>query len=202
VRRLSENSVVNIKNTSHAVTAEIVVPSNGARGAQGVIIAQGGSIGGWSLYVKDGRLRHCHNLLGVQRFYVDSDREIPGYPPGAHGVRLRRARARQGRHAVPRRRTGGCGTVAATAAMVFSADDTWDVGKEDGALVAEDSPVPDAFTGEVNWVEGRRRRGPPAPSGRAARVAMARQWARTTDDALAELFVSALRHGGREVLGA
>jgi hypothetical protein len=41
----------------------------------------------------------------------------------------------------------------ATAAMVFSADDTCDVGKEDRALVAEDYPVPNAFTGEITWVE-------------------------------------------------
>jgi arylsulfatase A-like enzyme len=45
--RLSENSVVNIKNKSHAVSAEVVVPDGGARG---VIVAQGGSFGGWSLY--------------------------------------------------------------------------------------------------------------------------------------------------------
>ena len=47
----------------------------------------------------------------------------------------------------------GEGNVAATAAAVFSADDTCDVGQENGALVAADYPVPNAFTGEVNWVE-------------------------------------------------
>jgi arylsulfatase len=47
----------------------------------------------------------------------------------------------------------GEGAVAATAAMIFSADDTCDVGREDGALVAADYPLPNAFTGEVNWVE-------------------------------------------------
>ena len=47
----------------------------------------------------------------------------------------------------------GEGTVDATAAMIFSADDTCDVGEENGALVADDYPVPNAFTGEVNWVE-------------------------------------------------
>ena len=67
--RLSESSVVSIKNKSHAVTAEIEVPDGGA---QGVIVAQGGSIGGWSLYLKDGKPRYCYNLLGIQRFYVDS----------------------------------------------------------------------------------------------------------------------------------
>jgi hypothetical protein len=47
----------------------------------------------------------------------------------------------------------GEGKVEATAAMIFSADDTCDVGRENGALVADDYPVPNTFTGEVNWVE-------------------------------------------------
>jgi arylsulfatase len=47
----------------------------------------------------------------------------------------------------------GEGKVAATAAMIFSADDTCDVGVENGALVADDYPVPNTFTGEVSWVE-------------------------------------------------
>jgi arylsulfatase len=121
-----------------------------------VIIAQGGSIGGWSLYAKDGRLRYCYNLLGVQRFYVDGDREIPA---GTRQVRM------EFDYDGPGLGKGGTvrlfldgeqvgdGTVAATAAMIFSADDTCDVGNEDGALVAEDYPVPNDFTGEVNWVE-------------------------------------------------
>ena len=151
--RLTEHSVVSIKNKSHAVTAEIVVPDGGA---QGVIIAQGGSIGGWALYMVDGRLRYCYNLLGVQRFYVGSDREITA---GTHQVRM------EFDYDGPGLGKGGTvslfvdgeqvgeGTVAATAAMIFSADDTCDVGKEGGALVAEDYPVPNDFTGEVKWVE-------------------------------------------------
>ena len=151
--RLSEHSVVSIKNKSHAVTAEIVVPDGGA---QGVIIAQGGSIGGWALYVVDGRLRYCYNLLGVQRFYVGSDRELPA---GRHQARMEFA------YDGPGMGKGGTvslyldgeqvgeGTVGATAALIFSADDTCDVGKEGGALVAEDYPVPNDFTGEVSWVE-------------------------------------------------
>jgi arylsulfatase A-like enzyme len=151
--RLSESSIVSIKNKSHAVTAEIVVPEGGA---QGVIIAQGGSIGGWSLYVKDGKLRYCYNLLGVQRFYVDSDREIP---PGKHQVRMEFEYEGGGLGkggTVTLFIDGepvGKGAVGATAAMIFSADDTCDVGMEGGALVAEDYPVPNNFTGEINWVE-------------------------------------------------
>jgi hypothetical protein len=151
--RLSENSVVSIKNKSHAVTAEIEVPEGGA---QGVVIAQGGSIGGWALYLKEGRLRYCYNLLGVQRFYVGSEQEIPA---GVHQVRMEFA------YDGPGLGKGGTaalfldgeqvgdGAVGATAAMIFSADDTCDVGKEGGALVADDYPVPNDFTGEVRWVE-------------------------------------------------
>jgi hypothetical protein len=47
--RLSENSVVSIKNKSFSVTAEVEML---AKSAEGVIIAQGGRFGGWSLYAK------------------------------------------------------------------------------------------------------------------------------------------------------
>jgi len=151
--RLSENSVVSIKNKSHAVTAEVVVPDGGA---QGVIVAQGGSIGGWSLYVKDGKPRYCYNLLGIQRFYVDGDREIPA---GKHQVRMEFAYEGGGLgkggtvELFVDGEVVGKGTVAATAPMIFSADDTCDVGMEGGALVADDYPDPNHFTGQISWVE-------------------------------------------------
>src|SRR5208337_3651096 len=80
--RLSENSVVNIKNKSHSVTAAIVVPPTGA---EGVIIAQGGNIGGWSLYAKGGKLKYCYNLLGIEYFYAESSEVLS---PGDHQVRM------------------------------------------------------------------------------------------------------------------
>jgi arylsulfatase A-like enzyme len=152
--RLSENSVVSIKNKSHAVTGEVVVPSSGA---EGVIIAQGGSIGGWSLYAKDGKLKYCYNLLGVQRFYDESDRAIP---PGRHQVRMEFAYDGGGlgkggnvQLFLDGEKVGE-GRVGATAAMIFSADDTCDVGMEGGAVVSEDyGPRGNEFTGEVNWVQ-------------------------------------------------
>jgi arylsulfatase len=151
--RLSEHSVIDIKNKPHAVTAEVEVPEVGA---EGVIIAQGGSIGGWSLYLKDGKPRYCYNLLGIQRFYVDSDRKVP---EGTHQVRMEfdYAGPGLGKGGTVRLYLDGVeigsGQVDATAAAIFSADDTCDVGVEHGAFVADDYPVPNAFTGEVNWVE-------------------------------------------------
>jgi arylsulfatase len=152
--RLSENSVLNIKNKSHAVTAEVDVPD---AGAQGVIIAQGGSIGGWSLYAMGGRPKYCYNLLGVQSFFVEGEEAIPS---GRHQVRMEFAYDGGGLG------KGGSvslhvdgekvaeGRVDATAAMIFSADDTCDVGAEGGALVSSDyGPDDNAFTGRVNWVQ-------------------------------------------------
>ena len=104
--RLSENCVVNIKNKSFSITAEIVAPDDGP---EGVIIAQGGRFGGWSVYAKDGKATFAYNLLGINEFATSADRPIPA---GTHQVRmefsLRRRRAGQGRrrHPVLRRQPG------------------------------------------------------------------------------------------------
>src|SRR5690606_12093203 len=72
--RLLENCVLSIKNKSHSVTAEIVVPE---KGAEGVIIAQGANIGGWSLYAKEGKLKYCYNWGGFKHFIVESTDVLP-----------------------------------------------------------------------------------------------------------------------------
>ena len=136
--RLSENTVLNTKSKSHAVTAEIVVPAKGAEGL--VIVAQGGSMGGWSLYAKGGSLKYCYNFLGLQRFYAESTDPLP---PGEHQVRMEftyaggglgkggtgdLVRGRQkGRHGSSRRHLH---------AIIFSADDGCDVGVDTGAPVS------------------------------------------------------------------
>lgn len=153
--RLTESSVVNIKNKSHSVTAEIEVPE---AGANGVIVAQGGSIGGWALYAHEGRLKYCYNLLGLKRFHVDSNGG-QAITAGRHQVRMEFAYdggglAKGG--TVSLYLDGeklGEGRVDATAAMIFSADDTLDVGEEGGALVSEDYGQDNAFSGHVKWVQ-------------------------------------------------
>jgi arylsulfatase len=179
--RLSENSVLSIKNKSHAVTAEIEVPKSGA---EGVIIAQGGNIGGWSLYAKGGKLKYCYNLLGVQYFYVEATSALP---TGAHQVRMEFAYAGGGLGKggkvslyVDGRQVGE-GTVGATAAMIFSADDGCDVGEDTGSPVSEDyGPRGNAFTGRVKGVQIAINRAAEnadhlvSPE-EAVRIAMARQ---------------------------
>src|SRR3954471_14562591 len=72
--RLSENSVVNIKNKSFAVTSDLEVP---VQGAEGVIIAQGGRYGGWSLYAKGGKAKFQYNVLGMKLFGIEATTPIP-----------------------------------------------------------------------------------------------------------------------------
>ena len=84
--RLTENSVINIKNKSYSVTAEVVVPKSGAKG---VIIAQGGAFNGWSLYAKDGKLKYCYNFLGHQAVLRNvRPADSGGSAPGSDGVQI------------------------------------------------------------------------------------------------------------------
>jgi hypothetical protein len=152
--RLSENSVVSIKNKSFSVTAEVEVPSGGS---EGVIIAQGGRFGGWSLYVVDGRARFTYNVLGIQAFTTEAESAVPS---GTHQLRMEFAYDGGGLakggdvtlyydgEAV------GTGRVGATQPMVFSADETTDVGYESGTPVSADYTTQGSrFTGTINWVQ-------------------------------------------------
>jgi arylsulfatase A-like enzyme len=152
--RLTEASVVNIKNKSHAVTAELVVPESGA---EGVIVAQGGAFAGWSLYAKGGKPVYCYNLLGLQRFKVEGDASIP---PGEHQVRMEFAYdggglAKGGTVSLyVDGNPVGEGRVDGTVPMIFSADETADVGSDTASPVSDDyTSEASVFTGTVNWVQ-------------------------------------------------
>jgi len=152
--RLSENSVISTKNKSHAVTAEIEVPESGA---EGVIITQGGNIGGWSLYAKDGKLKYCYNLLGVNYTYVEANSQMTA---GAHQVRSEFLYDGGGLGKggtvslfVDGKKVGE-GKVAATAPMIFSCDDGCDVGVDTGSPVSEDYEARGSeFSGQIRGVE-------------------------------------------------
>jgi arylsulfatase A-like enzyme len=152
--RLTESSVVNIKNKSHAVTAELDVPEGGANG---VIVAQGGAYGGWAVYAKDGRPSYCYNLLGLRRFKVHGDTEIPA---GEHQVRVEFAYDGGGLGkggTVTLYLDGkqvGEGRVDGTQPMIFSGDETTDVGSDTATPVSDDYDARNsAFTGRIRWVQ-------------------------------------------------
>ena len=152
--RLSENSVLNLKNKSHSVTAEVEVPKGGA---EGVMIAQGGAFAGWSFYLHDGRPKYCHNLAGLMRFYVEGKRKVPA---GTHQVRMEFAYdggglAKGGTATlfIDGKKVGE-GRIDATVPMIYSADETCDLGSDTGTPVSEDyTSASSRFTGTVKWVE-------------------------------------------------
>jgi len=152
--RLSENSVVSIKNKSFSVTAESFIHKTGV---EGVIIAQGGRFGGWCVYAKDGKAKFAYNVLGIHQFPVEAERPIPS---GNHQIRMEFAYdggglAKGGDVTLYYDGTSvGTGRVEATQPMMFSADETTDIGYESGTTVTPDySTATSRFTGRINWVQ-------------------------------------------------
>jgi len=150
--RLTEGSVLNVKNRSYNVTAEIVVPEGGA---DGVVLVQGGAFGGWVVYFKSGHLKYCYNLAGVHRYYAESNEPIV---TGEHQVRMEFAYDGGGITKggdvslfVDGKKVGE-GRVDRTMPFIFSADDGMDVGIDTGLLVTDDEPKVE-FTGEIHWVQ-------------------------------------------------
>ena len=152
--RLSENSVLSIKNKSFSVTADVDVPDGGV---EGVIIAQGGRFGGWTVFVKDNRLTFVYNVLGIHHFVTRSDEPVPS---GHHQLRMEFAYdggglAKGGGVTLYHDGTAvGTGRVELTQPMVFSADETTDIGYESGTTVSPDYTAHTSrFTGKIAWVQ-------------------------------------------------
>src|SRR5688500_13370772 len=59
---MMENAFINVKGVRHTITAEVEVPDDKANG---VVIAQAGHFGGWTLYLKDGKPHHEYNWFAL-----------------------------------------------------------------------------------------------------------------------------------------
>jgi len=148
---MSENVFMNVKNRSHTITADLEIPK---QGANGVLLAQAGRFGGWSLYVKGGKPTYTYNWLGLQHQTVASPQALK---PGKTTVRFEFAYDGGGLG------KGGTGTlfvdgkqvasgrIEHTQCCVFSADEGADVGVDEGTPVA-DYQVPFRFTGKIDRV--------------------------------------------------
>jgi arylsulfatase len=152
--RLSENSVINVKNKSFSVTSDLEVP---AKGAEGVIIAQGGRYGGWSLYAKGGKAKFFYNVLGIKSFGIEATKPIPtgktqlrmefAYDGGGMGKGGSVTLYCDGKEV-------GKGRVEQTQGFIFSADETTDVGYESGTTVSPDYTASSSrFNGKITWVQ-------------------------------------------------
>jgi arylsulfatase len=134
---MTENVFLNIKNRSKTITAEVEVPESGANGA---IIVQGGRFGGWALYVKEGIPAYDYNFLGLQRFTVAATEKLK---PGKATIRFEFAydaggmgKGGMGMLFVNDKKVAE-GRIERTQPIVFSADETADVGIDLATPVVE-----------------------------------------------------------------
>ncbi len=151
---LNENGLINVKNKSHTITAELTVPQG--QTANGVILSQGGIGGGWMFYVKDGKPTYLYNFVGLQMTVITSSASLS---PGKHQVRVEFGYDGGG---LAKGATvtlyvdgqaAGAGRLEHTVPMVFSADETSDVGLKRGSPMTPDVPTHDnAFNGAVEVV--------------------------------------------------
>ena len=159
---MGENNVVDIKNKSYAVSANVTLPEEDAKG---VIVAQGANFGGWAIYAHQGRLKYLYNFLGLEKYEVEAADSLPS---GDHQVRLEFAYDGDGLG------KGGTATlyvdgnkvaegrVEHTHAAVFSADSTATVGNKSGAPSARSEggrqPLQRHHQRRANRPEAHRRR--------------------------------------------
>jgi arylsulfatase A-like enzyme len=150
---MSENVFLNLKNRSHSVTADLEIPEGGANG---VVIAQAGRFGGWSLYLKDGKPTYCYNFVGMQEYKVAASSAMPAgkatlrmnfdYDGGGAGKGGLTTLLVNGEKVAS-------GRIERTQMAIFSADETAGVGKDDATPVTKDYKERDnAFTGKIHKV--------------------------------------------------
>ncbi len=151
---MSENVFLNIKNQSKTITAEVDVPAEGGNGA---IIVQGGRFGGWALYVKDGVPAYDYNFLGLQSYSISATKKLK---PGRSSLRFEfdydgggMGKGGTGRLFVNDRQVAE-GRIDRTQPMIFSADETADVGIDLATPVVEaiGAEARSKFTGHISRV--------------------------------------------------
>lgn len=148
--RIPESSSVNIKNKSHTITAFIASPGDG------VLVAAGGTVGGYSLFVKDGKPVYEYNWFGQNRYRVVSSEPLP---QGKSTVRIEfkydgggLAKGGAVTMFINDRKVGE-GRVDKTIYARFSADETFDTGIDTGSPVSDLYQSPNRFTGKLGKIK-------------------------------------------------
>jgi arylsulfatase A-like enzyme len=146
-----ENAFINVKSRHHTITAEVEVTDDQTGG---VIIAQAGYFGGWSLYLKDGKPRHEYNFFALERTNIGGDAPLA---PGKHTIHYEfipdEAKPGTGGKSIlsVNGKTVAEGHIPKTQPFAFSADEGADVGIDAETNVSPDYQpgLPSAFTGKI-----------------------------------------------------
>ena len=150
---MSENVFINTKNRSYTLTAQVQVSDT----AQGVILAQGGRFGGWSLYLLDGKPTLTYNWLGLERYTLAAKDRLP---PGKAEIRYEFiydgggvGKGGLGKLFVNQKPVAE-GRIDKTHSYLFSPDEGADVGQDGETPVVENYgiPAPYPFSGKIEKV--------------------------------------------------
>ena len=145
-----------VLNRPHSVTATVKLEN----GAEGVLLSQGGSSGGYSFYLKNHILHYAYNFLGVKQFDVATKAQVP---PGRHQLKFEfeptgKADIAHGK-GTPARiqlyvddKLVGQGDLPVTIPLDIGITDGLCVGRDDGSTVTSAYAGPFAFTGELEQV--------------------------------------------------
>lgn len=150
---MMENAFINVKGIHHTVTAEVELEDSDA---SGVIIAQAGYFGGWTLYMKDGDVHHEYNWFAIERTNISSSSSLSA---GKHTITY---------EFIPDAQTPGTGgksilsidgkkvaegQIPRTQPFAFSGDEGADVGIDLETNVSADyEQGNNAFTGKITKV--------------------------------------------------
>ncbi len=154
VQNVLSGMIPRIYNRSYSISADLVVPETGA---EGVIVAEADHLGGFTLYVKDGKLTHTYSMMGVF-IYTQVAEEV--LPAGEITVRMEfladGAKPATGGDVtlfVDDRQIGK-GRMDYTVPIRFSGYAGMDIGRDNGGVVdrvyEDQKPFP--FTGTINKV--------------------------------------------------
>jgi arylsulfatase len=153
--RIPEGSAPPIYQRSHSIIAALETDDD----SEGVIAAEGGSSGGYSLYVRDGKLVYEYNFFGKERYAIASETELP---EGDIEVTMDYVQkpVNEGNPSI-----GGSVTLSVNGKKVaegelknvvpsrFSATETLDIGSDLGSTVSESYVAPHAFSGKIKRVD-------------------------------------------------
>jgi arylsulfatase A-like enzyme len=147
---MMENAFINVKGVHHTVTADVELKDGTT---SGVIIAQAGSFGGWTLYMKDGKPHHEYNWFALERTNVAGDTALGA---GKHTISYEflpdEAKPGTGGKSILRvdGEKVGEAHIPKTQPFVFSADEGTDVGLDAETNVSQDyQQFANSFTGKI-----------------------------------------------------
>jgi arylsulfatase A-like enzyme len=151
--RIPERSSPNTKNLHHTLAAEVDIPKGGA---EGVLVCCGGHTGGFSLFLKEGKLHWEHNYYNETRYCVSSAGPIP---MGRHVLSAEVKVDKEGKF-----ETGGTVTLRLDKTTIgegrfdkqiggfFTANESFDIGCDTCSPVSDQYETPFAFTGIIHRV--------------------------------------------------